>query len=82
MKDSIAPLAYFETAGPAADPITRLGWGLGIVSISVIVIITVLLMLAIFRRRRRGDGATGAHEEAIGASHERAGLNWILVGTG
>ncbi|MEB0059695.1 cytochrome c oxidase subunit II [Variovorax sp. LG9.2] len=83
MTESAAPLAYFHTAGPAADPITRLGWGLGIVSIAVVVIIAVLLLLAIFRKRHRSDGASErADEHAMAPSHKNAGLSWIAVGTG
>jgi hypothetical protein len=36
MNGSDTPLAYLHTAGPAADPVTRLGWGLALVSISVV----------------------------------------------
>ena len=80
MNDATAPLSYFQTAGPAADPITRLGWGLAIVSIAVVVIIAVLLMLAIFRKRRRS--ADGALDSQLMPTHDRAGLTWIVVGTG
>lgn len=81
MNDSAAPLAYFHTAGPAADPITRLGWGLAIVSIAVVVIIAVLLMMAIFRKRHRSNGAP-EWVEGMAPSHEKSGLTWIVVGTG
>ena len=80
MHDTVAPLAYFHTAGPAADPITRLGWGLAIISIAVVLIIAVLLTLAIFRTRR--PGADDASATQLMPSQERAGLTWIVVGTG
>ena len=40
-------MSYLRTFGPAGDPATELGWGLGIVSILVMVIIAVLLVAAI-----------------------------------
>ncbi len=83
MNDSVAPLAYFHTAGPAADPVTRLGWGLGIVSVVVVVIIAVLLTLAIFRKRRSPPGSGGQPAgESLMPLRERAGLRWIAIGTG
>lgn len=80
MSDDVAPLAYFHTAGPAADPITRLGWGLAIVSIAVVAIVAVLLTLAIFRKRRRA--ANDLSGKQLMPTQERAGLVWIVVGTG
>lgn len=72
-----APLAYFQTSGPAADPVTRLGWGLGIVSISVVVVIALLLLGAILRRR------TGPVDPAaLMPVRQREGLRWIYLGTG
>ncbi len=79
MSDSNTPLAYFHTAGPAADPVTRLGWGLGIVSVTVVVIIAVLLILAIFRKHR---GSPPATERSLMPLRERAGMRWITIGTG
>lgn len=82
MPGSIAPLAYFHTAGPAADPVTRLGWGLALVSLAVVIIIAALLVAAIFRQRRgAGDHAMQA-DNALMPLRERAGLMWIYVGTG
>lgn len=83
MNDAVAPLAYFHTAGPAADPITRLGWGLALVSIAVVVIISVLLTLAIFRKRLRSEeNSEQDGGQARMPLHEKAGLTWIAVGTG
>lgn len=82
MNDSKAPLAYFHTAGPAADPVTRLGWGLAAVSIAVVIIIAVLLLLAIFRRRDRTDAKEGRLGARLMPLREKAGLMWIYVGTG
>ena len=44
-------MSYLRTFGPAGDPATELGWGLGIVSILVMVVSTVLVVAAIARRR-------------------------------
>lgn len=71
-----APLSYLHTAGPAGDPVTLLGWGLGIISVVVFVIVTVLLLWAIFRRRTMRD----AH--ALAVRSDSGGLAWIYVGVG
>ena len=41
------PMSYLRTYGPAADPVTRLGWGLGAISLVVTLIIAVLLLVAL-----------------------------------
>jgi cytochrome c oxidase subunit 2 len=46
-----APLGYLQTHGPAADPVTQLGWGLLGVSVAVIVIVGALLLGALWHRR-------------------------------
>jgi cytochrome c oxidase subunit II len=78
MSTANTPLAYLHTAGPAADPITRLGWGLSIVSIVVVVVIAILLVVAI--ARRRPDVVDG--EKALMPTRERDGSRWIYLGTG
>jgi cytochrome c oxidase subunit 2 len=72
------PMSYLHTYGPAGDPITRLGWGLGIISIVVIAVIAVLLLGALFRQRikRASDDA----QLAVG--REGGGMAWIYVGVG
>jgi len=82
MTGSIAPLAYLHTAGPAADPVTRLGWGLALVSIAVVIVIAVLLAAAIFRKRHGAGERAMQAGEALMPLRERAGLMWIYVGTG
>jgi cytochrome c oxidase subunit 2 len=69
------PMSYLHTAGPAADPVTRLGWGLGVVSVLVMVIIAALLLGAVLRRR-------GAAPDHPGVSREGDGLRWIYIGVG
>ncbi len=82
MNDSNTPLAYLHTAGPAADPVTRLGWGLATVSIAVVVIVAALLIAAIFRKRRSPDSVDGSSDRRLMPLRQREGLTWIFVGTG
>jgi cytochrome c oxidase subunit 2 len=82
MNDSKTPLSYLHTAGPAADPVTRLGWGLALISIAVVIIIAALLLLAIFRKRPQDVDRSGELGNRLMPVRERAGLMWIYVGTG
>ncbi len=70
-------MSYLRTYGPAGDPATRLGWGLGIVSIVVTLIITVLLLAAIVRRRARP-----ADPSELAVHRDEGGTTWIYVGVG
>ncbi len=72
-------MAYQRTFGPAADPITQLGWGLGIISLSVIVIIGVLLLGGIFRKRSTIPAAELPQSTARDGA---GGMAWIYIGTG
>lgn len=71
------PMSYLHTYGPAGDPITRLGWGLGIVSVTVMVVIAVLLLGSIFHHRAK-SGANGQ----LAVSREGGGMGWIYIGVG
>ena len=71
------PMSYLRTFGPAGDPATVLGHGLGIVSILVMVIIAVLLLASIYRKRAR---AASARELTV--SRDEGGLSWIYIGVG
>jgi cytochrome c oxidase subunit 2 len=73
------PMAYQNTFGPAIDPVTRLGWGLGIVALSVVVIIAVLLLGGIFRSRAAFGGAGS---RALAVRSDAGGVSWIYLGTG
>jgi cytochrome c oxidase subunit 2 len=68
-------MSYLRTFGPAGDPATSLGHGLGIVSIVVMVVITVLLLAAIYRRR-----APAASPRELTVSRDEGGVSWIYVG--
>jgi cytochrome c oxidase subunit 2 len=70
-------MGYSRTFGPAVDPITRLGWGLGIISIAVILIIGALLLGAVFRKR-----AQPADPAALAVSSDTGGMSWIYIGVG
>jgi len=72
-------MAYQRTFGPAVDPITRLGWGLGIISLSVIVIIGALLLGGIFRKR---STIPAAELPQPTARDDAGGMAWIYIGTG
>ncbi|HEX7964161.1 MAG TPA: cytochrome c oxidase subunit II [Gammaproteobacteria bacterium] len=69
------PLAYLTTAGPAADPLTHLGWLMGGVSIAVIVIVALLLVWALARRRPGGEAGRTLQRD-------RGGLSFIYIGVG
>jgi len=72
------PMSYWHTYGPAGDPITKLGWGLGIVSIVVTVVIAALLLGGLFRRRTMRT----ADDAQLAVTREGGGMGWIYVGVG
>ena len=70
-------MTYMHTVGPAADPVTSLGWGLTWVCCSVIVVIAVLLLTATLRARAPRGMLSG-----IPIARRSGGLPWIYIGTG
>ena len=72
-----APMTYMRTFGPAADPVTSLGWGLTIISALVILIIAGLLLKATLRAR-----ATTVSLSTIPITRPGGGSRWIYLGTG
>ncbi|MEO7052131.1 MAG: cytochrome c oxidase subunit II [Rhodanobacter sp.] len=76
---SATPMSYLRTFGPAGYPVTALGWGLGIISVSVVVIIGLLLLGGIFRRRdtRSTDGSN-----TLVVRRDAGGMAWIYIGVG
>ena len=70
-------MSYLHTYGPAGDPATRLGWGLGLVSIAVTLTITVLLLMAVLRRR-----AKPADPAALAVRRDEGGMAWLYIGVG
>lgn len=73
-----APMDYMHTAGPAADPLTSLGWGVTIISVLVIAIVAGLLGAGLLRRRPGTRDASGF--PAI--SRDPGGIRWIYLGVG
>jgi cytochrome c oxidase subunit 2 len=74
---SRAPMTYMRTFGPAADPVTSLGWGLTLICSLVILIVAGLLLTATLRAR-----ATDAAFASLPIEHPTGGLRWIYIGTG
>jgi cytochrome c oxidase subunit 2 len=72
-----APMTYMRTFGPAADPVTSLGWGLTVICCLVILIVGGLLLTATLRAR-----ATQAALSSIPIARPGGGLRWIYFGTG
>ena len=71
------PLSYLRSFGPAADPITKLGWGLMTVSVLVTVIIAVLLLIAIFRHR---EEIVLDKQNRLPLGQGAGGMSWIYIG--
>lgn len=71
-------MAYLHTVGPAGDPATQLGWGLGIVSIVVIVVVAALLLGAIVRRRAQRE----LDDDRLAVQREGGGMAWLYGGVG
>lgn len=71
-------MSYLYTFGPAGDPATRLGWGLGIVSIVVTLVITILLLGGVLRRR----GARPDDPKALVVHEDGGGMAWLYIGVG
>ena len=70
------PMAYLQTFGPRADPVTSLTWGLTILSIAVVAIVTVLVTVGVVVRRQRPAPAG----ETLPVGPSAGGLNWIWIG--
>ena len=68
-------MSYQHTFGPAIDPITRLGWVLGIVALAVVGIIALLLIGGVFRRRAPSS-------KRLAEGKDAGGMSWIYIGTG
>jgi cytochrome c oxidase subunit 2 len=70
-------MTYMRTFGPAADPITSLGWGLTIICSLVVALIAVLVLVATLRARVAAGSLS-----SIAIAHPGGGLRWIYIGTG
>jgi cytochrome c oxidase subunit 2 len=77
------PMGYLSTYGPAADPITRLNWGLITISVAVVLIITILVLYATLRKRRtRRIDASAGFPARMPVIPDRGGMAWIYIGVG
>jgi cytochrome c oxidase subunit 2 len=70
-------MTCLRTFGPAADPVTSLGWGFIVVCTLVILLIAGLLLAATLRARV----PQGALQD-IPIAQPGGGLRWIYIGTG
>lgn len=71
------PMSYLHTFGAAGDPVTRLGWGLGIVSIVVTAVVVVLVVWGVMRGRPRP-----ADPRALAVRTDSGGMPWLYIGVG
>ena len=78
LADADWPMGYLVTHGPAADPATRLNWGLMAISILVTVIIAGLVLYASLRRRPPMQEAENGWAPP---QPDTGGASWIYVGT-
>jgi cytochrome c oxidase subunit II len=72
-----APMTFMRTFGPAADPITWLGWGMTVICSAVIVIIGALLLGAMWGRASRFAGEDLSQLPIV---RTEAGVQWIYIG--
>ncbi|GBG12834.1 cytochrome c oxidase subunit II [Novimethylophilus kurashikiensis] len=73
------PMSYLQTFGPAGDPVTRLNWGLMLISIAVCVIIAALVLMGILRRR---PPLVADAEGRLPVEKPAGGIRWIYIGVG
>ncbi|MBI1405290.1 MAG: cytochrome c oxidase subunit II [Caulobacter sp.] len=71
------PMSYLTTAGPRADPVTALVWGLILLSIAVSFLIAVLVVWGVLVRRVPGSDEGVA---SMAVSRPAGGLKWIWIG--
>jgi len=69
------PMAYLHTFGPAGNPATSLGWGLGLISAVVTLVVGILLLVALLRRRVDAKDAVG-----LAVRSDSGGMSWIYTG--
>lgn len=74
-----APMTFMRSFGPAADPITSLGWGMTAMCSAVVVVIGSLLMGAIWGRASRFGGEDLSQLAIV---RSEGGMKWVYVGVG
>lgn len=72
-----APMSYMQTYGPAADPVTRLNWGLSAISVAVTAIVALLVLIAIFHKR---PPISRDEQGRLPVLTTTGGLRWIVIG--
>jgi cytochrome c oxidase subunit 2 len=72
-----APMTFMRTFGPAADPITSLGWGMTVICSAVVVVIGALLLGALWSRASHFAGGDLSQLPIV---RTEAGLKWIYIG--
>jgi len=72
-----APMTFMRTFGPAADPVTSLGWGMTVICSAVVVIIGALLLGALWGRASRFAGEDLSQLPIV---RTEAGVKWIYIG--
>jgi cytochrome c oxidase subunit II len=72
------PLSYMRTFGPAADPVTRLNYGLLTISVTVVLLIGLLVLWGSLRKRSPPPDADGR----LPVGPARGGMAWIYIGVG
>lgn len=78
LAESDWPMGYLVTHGPAADPATRLNWGLMAISVTVMGIITALLLYASLRRRPPLPPTENGFPPP---QPDTGGVSWIYIGS-
>jgi cytochrome c oxidase subunit II len=73
------PMSFMRTFGPAADPVTRLNYGLLAISVAVVLLIGLLVLWGSLRRRPpQVPDADGR----LPLGPARGGMAWIYIGVG
>jgi cytochrome c oxidase subunit 2 len=75
-----APMTFMRTFGPAADPITSLGWGMTVICSAVVVVIGALLLGAMWGRTSQYRSGDQLQLAQIPIGRTEAGLKWIYIG--
>jgi cytochrome c oxidase subunit 2 len=76
------PMDYLWTHGPAADPATRLTWGLAAISVAVVVIIAGLVLYACLRRRPLPAEPESDLPGRMPVEPDVGAMSWIYIGVG
>ncbi len=73
------PMSYLRTFGPAADPVTRLNYGLLTISVVVVLLIGLLVLWGSLRKR---PPPVPDADGRLPVGPARGGMAWIYIGVG